>query len=91
MDRHGFCQEEIKKLIASFHKNLGKITSWELEKQIHLGAYVSYLLNFVVLMLKFGAQAYFDSSKGFSNLLRHFWHMLRNTLFCLVQQWIFDE
>ena len=63
MDRHGFCQE-IKKLIASFHKNLGKITSWELEKQIHLGAYVSYLLNFVVLMLKFGAQAYFDSSKG---------------------------
>ncbi|RLP61430.1 hypothetical protein L150_00109 [Candida albicans Ca529L] len=64
LDRHGFCQEEIKKLIASFHKNLGKITSWELEKQIHLGAYVSYLLNFVVLMLKFGAQAYFDSSKG---------------------------
>ena len=64
LDRHGFCQEEIKNVITSFHKNLGKVSSWELEKQIHLGAYVSYLLNFVVLMLKFGAQAYFDSSKG---------------------------
>lgn len=64
LETHGYCQLELQSLLKSFDIRSQNLSPDELEAMCHLVAYTSYLLNFINLLLNFGPQSYFNSSKG---------------------------
>ncbi|KAG7662434.1 uncharacterized protein J8A68_004082 [[Candida] subhashii] len=64
LERHGHCQRNLRSALADFDKISMSLSP---QRMAHLGeiySFSSYLLSFAILMMKFGAQSYFNSSKG---------------------------
>ncbi|EMG46797.1 hypothetical protein SBY92_005290 [Candida maltosa Xu316] len=64
LENQGFCTQHLQSLLAYFQENMEDLPPCEVDGISQLGAYTSYSLNFMNLMLKFGPQSYFNSSKG---------------------------
>ena len=64
LQTHGFCQLELQSVLKTVDTITNHMSPNEVDLMSRLVAYSSYLLNFINLLLNFGPQSYFNSSKG---------------------------
>ncbi|RCK56241.1 hypothetical protein Cantr_05011 [Candida viswanathii] len=64
LEVHGYCQLELQTLLKFFDTSSENMKPNEVDLMSQLVAYTSYLLNFINLLLNFGPQSYFNSSRG---------------------------